>query len=529
MTARDDQDRAHPRRWSILALLLLSLTLVGLDATVVQVALPTLANDLGATGAELQWIVDAYILAFGGLMLTMGALGDRFGRRGALQVGLAIVAMGGLAALAVEEARQLIPVRALMGVGAALVMPATLSIIVAVFPPEERGRAMTLWAGFAGLGAIIGLIAGGWLLEHFVWQSVFVLNVPVALVALVGSIVLVPTSRDDSGARLDVAGTMLSTVALVGLLYGIIEGPSDGWTSLPVVGSFVAGGIGLLAFVAWELRTKHPMLPMELFAKREFSTGNLVITLTFFGMLAMFFVMSQFFQFVLGLSPLETGLRFLPLMGGFVVGAGIGEVGAKRIGTRIVVASAVTAIAMALYSLAFIDASTPYVWLGLALGVLGVGIGAAAAPTTVLIMGVVPAEKLGVGSAMNDTSRELGSALGIGVLGSILNAGFGQALVVPPGLPPAVAEAARNSVGVALAVAERSGPAGAALAENARQAFVVSMGPAFLVGAIIAAIAAGLTFAYMPREAEASRQRLSRPMAEVVSTAGVEAAHDRTE
>lgn len=500
MPSRSGPDRAHRWRWWILALLLLSLTLVGVDATVVQVALPTLSSDLGATGSELQWIVDAYILVFGGLMLTMGALGDRFGRRGALQAGLAIVAIGGFAVLAVEEAGQLIPVRALMGLGAALVMPATLSIILAVFPPQERARAMTLWAGFAGLGAIIGLIAGGWLLEHFAWQSVFLLNLPVALVALLGSIVLVPTSRDESGSRLDVAGTMLSTVGLVGLLYGIIEGPSAGWTSLPVMSSFAVAGVGLVAFVVWELRTKHPMLPMELFAKREFSVGNLVITLTFFGMLAMFFVMSQFFQFVLGLSPLETGLRFLPLMGGFIVGAGIGELGAKRIGTRIVVASAVAAIAVALASLAFVDASTPYVLLGLLLGVLGVGIGAAAAPATVLIMGVVRPEKLGVGSAMNDTSRELGSALGIGVLGSILNSGFGQALVVPPSLPPAVAEAARNSIGVALAVAGRAGPAGAALAENARQAFVTSMGPAFLAGATIAALAAGLTFAYLPQE-----------------------------
>ena len=343
-----DDDRVYDRRWWTLGVLCLSLIMVIVGNTVLNVALPTLVRELDATSTQLQWIVDVYGLVFAGLLLTGGALGDRFGRKGALTIGLVIFAGGSAMAAMADSAGQLIVTRGIMGVGAALVMPATLSILTTVFPPQERARAIAVWAGLAGAGAAIGPVAGGWLLEHFWWGSVFLVNLPLIAVALVGGRLLVPTSRDPRQPPLDVVGAGLSIVALASCLYAIIEAPNHGWTSIPTL---EAAGVGLafgVAFAAWELRARHPMLDLRFFRNRRFSAGSAAITLVFFAMFGTFFLLTQYLQLVLGYSALEAGLRTLPAPLMIMVTAPMSARFVERFGTRAVVATGLATVAAGL-------------------------------------------------------------------------------------------------------------------------------------------------------------------------------------
>lgn len=492
---------SHPRRWWVLVVLCFSLVLVVLDNTVTNVALPTLSRELAASGSELQWIVDSYVLVFGALLLTAGAIGDRFGRRGALQAGLAIVGLSGLAALLVDSAGGLIAVRLAMGVGAAFVMPATLSIIMDVFPPEERGRAMGIWSGLAGAGAAIGLLLGGWLLDHFAWQSVFTINAPIAGIALLASALVVPTSKDPSEARIDVLGTILSIAALASLLYAVIEVPARGWSSPVILSALAASAFSWGAFILWELRARHPMLPMGLFRERAFATGSFTISLVFFALFSVFFVLSQYMQFVRGFGPFEAGVRFLPLVAGIGLAAPTSDLLVRRIGARRVVALGLVILTLALAGLSRLGLDTPYALFAACLVGMGLGMGNIMAPATNLIMSSVPQAKAGIGSAMNDTTREVGGALGIAVLGSLLAAAYAGALVAPEGLPAPVAEAAADSLPVAFFLAEAmGGETGAALEAAARAAFVDALRVTFLVGAGITLAATAVVVFLMPRE-----------------------------
>jgi EmrB/QacA subfamily drug resistance transporter len=491
----------YQQRWWALGVLCLSLVVLAMDNTILNVALPTLAQDLGATGSQLQWMVDAYLLVFAGLLLTMGALGDRFGRKLALDAGLLVFVAASAASAFAGSAEVLIAARAAMGIGAALIMPATLSIITNIFPPTERGRAIGVWAGMAALGVVMGPVVGGWLLEHFWWGSVFLINLPVVALALLAGWPLVPNSRDPSATPLDPTGAALSVAALVTLVYGIIQAPEDGWTDPVVLGAFGVAAVLAVAFIWWERRIQHPMLPMGFFRDPRFSAASGAIAMAFFALFGSVFLLTQHLQFVLGYTPLQAGVRILPVAA-LAVAAPLAARLTEGIGAKLVVAAGLLVVAGALWVLSTVQLGDGYGRVAAALALLGIGMGLVVAPATESIMGSVPLAKAGVGSAMNDTTRQVGGALGVAVLGSILAASYGAAIQPTlRGAPPQVAQTAGDSIGAAATIAAQLGPQGRGLLEAARSAFIQGMGDALQVGAGVAALAALLVLLFLPARA----------------------------
>ncbi|MGH2685866.1 MAG: MFS transporter, partial [Actinomycetota bacterium] len=451
-----------------LAVLCLSLLMVILGNTVLNVAIPTLIRVLEASDRDVQWMVDAYSLVFAGLLFTAGALGDRFGRKGALNVGLVVFGAGSLFAGLGDGTTEIIAARAVMGVGAALVMPSTLSILTNVFPPHERARAIGMWAGVAGAGGAIGPITSGFLLEHFWWGSIFFLNLPVVVLALASGYLLVPTSRDPDQARLDFLGAGLSIGAISSLVYGIIEAPQRGWVDGETLVAFGLAVVFGVLFGWWELRNREPMLDLRYFRRRGFSGGSIAVSMMFFGMFGMFFLMTQYLQLVKGWSALSTGVRTLPFALTMMVTAPSSARIAERVGTRNTVCTGIGVAALGFVVMAQADVQTSYWYIALALVILAAGMGLTMAPSTASIMASLPLGKAGIGSAMNDTNRELGGALGIAVLGSILVSRYTAGLdEVLRAFPETVQDAARSSLGGAIGVA---GP-GSPLAAAARSAF----------------------------------------------------------
>ena len=498
-------ERVQPyeKRWWALGVLILSLFVISLDNTIMNVTLPTLVRELGASATQLQWIVDAYVLVFAGLLLTAGSLGDRFGRKGALTIGLVLFGLGSAAGAFVDTPGQLIATRAFMGIGGALIMPATLSILTNVFPAGERARAIAIWSAVAGLGFGLGPALGGWMLERFWWGSVLLVNVPVVTAAIVLGRSLIPTSKDPAAGRPDPLGAALSVTGLAAVLYGIIEAPRYGWTDVTTLG-WLGAGLGLLAaFVAWELRTDHPMLDMRFFRNPRFTAASVSITLSFFALAGSMFFLTQIFQFLMGYSTLKAGVAILPAALASAAGAPLGAVLAKRFGAKVAVTGGLVTIAAGLGIVTLLTATSGYGLLLAAMVVAGLGVGLAMTPATESIMGSLPTAKAGVGSAVNDTTREVGGALGVAVLGSLLVSTFGSRMVeVTSGLPAAAAEVARDSLGGALAVAQQvGGPAGQGLVDVARVAFVDGTGFAMLVGSVFALAGAVVALLFLPARA----------------------------
>lgn len=487
-----ERPEIHARRWFLLAVMCLSLVLVVMSVSGLNTALPTIQRELGASASELQWIVDSYAVVFAGLLLSAGALGDRFGRRGALLGGLAVFGLGALLGGLASDASQVIASRAVMGIGAAFIMPATLSIITSIFPPQERPRAIAIWAGFAGAGASIGPIVTGGLLEGFWWGSTLLVNVPVVVAIAVAVWAFAPASRDDTHTPLDPVGALLSLIGLSSLIFGIIEGPEDGWTSGLVLAAFLVAGVVLAAFVAWERRSDHPMLPLTLFRDRRFSTGSGVITLAFFVMFGFFFLITQYLQFARSYSALEAGLAGLPASLAFLVFSPRSAGLVDRYGAARVMALGLTVVAGAFGLLTTLTTGTPYVVIGAAFALLGAGMSLTAAPATSEIMTSVPLSKAGVGSAVNDTTRELGGALGIALLGSIANSAYRSTIDLDGiALPEGARAAAEESVGAAASVADRV-PGGEQVAAQAASAFTdaFTLANSVALGIALAAAAA---------------------------------------
>jgi EmrB/QacA subfamily drug resistance transporter len=502
---------AYQRRWWALLVLCLSLVVLGMDNTILNVTLPTLARDLGATASQLQWMVDSYILVFAGLLLTMGAVGDRFGRKLALNAGLLVFAAGSIASAFAGSPEVLIASRAAMGIGAALIMPSTLSIITNIFPPKERGRAIGVWAGVAGLGIVLGPVIGGWLLERFWWGSVFLVNVPVVALAILAGRPLVPESRDPNATPLDPIGAALSIAALVALVYGIIQAPEQGWTDPLILGAFALAAVLAVAFIWWERRAEHPMLRIQFFRNPRFSAASGAIAMAFFALFGSVFLLTQHLQFVLGYTPLQAGVRILPIAA-LIVAAPLSARLTERIGIKIVVVAGLLIVAGALWLLSTVQLSDGYGKVAAALALLGTGMGLTMAPATESIMGSLPLAKAGVGSAMNDTTRQVGGALGVAVLGSILAASYAAA--IQPTLqsaPPQIAQTAGDSIGAATTIAARLGPQGQGLLDAARSAFLQGLGDAVQVGAGAAALAALLVLLFLPARPPASTQGPSVP------------------
>jgi EmrB/QacA subfamily drug resistance transporter len=496
-------DRVYARRWWTLGVLSLSLVLIGLDNTILNVALPTIQRTFNATASDLQWMVDAYVLVFAGLLLTMGALGDKFGRARGLQIGLVVFAVSSLGASFATEVSHLIVARVAMGVGGALIMPSTLSVIANVFPREERAKAITIWAGVSGLGVGLGPLVGGLLIENFAWSSVFLVNVPIALVALVLGIVLVPESRDPSGARLDLPGAVLSIGAVSAIVYGIIEAPAAGWTDPLILAMFTLAAVLGAAFAWRETHTSEPMLDLALFRNARFTAGAGAIALTFFAMFGVIFGLTQYLQFVLGKTALEAGALMITLAIGIPIGARISLKAVHHAGTNRVMGGGLVLVALVLVSLTQWTPTTDTWVVSATLFVLAIAMANVMAPGTAAVMGAVPEEKAGVGSAMNDLLRQLGGALGVAVIGSVINTVYRDRMAdVVADLPASAAAAAGDSVGAAVAIAGRlGGQAGEALAAAARTSFVEALAPAAIIAAGIAVTTAVLVVRAMPARA----------------------------
>lgn len=504
------------RRRAVLAVVAVALMMVVSAVSGLNVALPDLARDTGASQTQLTWIVDAYTVAFAGLLLSVGALGDRYGRKGVLMAGLVVFGAAAAWAMTISDPTTLVVARAAMGVGAAAVMPTTLSVITTSFPPEERGRAVGVWVGVAGGGAVIGLFGSGLLLEFFSWSSFFGLNVALALVALVGTVAVVPASRDPHPPRLDVPGALLSLVAVAALVFGIIEGADQGWTAADTVTAFVVAGLALGAFVARELTTDHPLLDVRLFRLAGFGAGSLSISAQFFAAFGFFFIVLQYLQFVVGRSPLEAALTLLPLPFVLIPSARLAPRIAQRLGTNRVAATGLVSLAagLAVISRLEVDFSYPTFYTGLVL--FGLGMGLAGTPATTAITSSLPESKQGVASAVNDLARELGSALGIAVLGSLLTSGYRDGIApAVSDLPPRLAEGATSSIAFVQSDAVGAlGSVGARLVEAAQHAFVDGVGAALLVAAGVLVAAAAFVLVRAPREAVEADADAERSVAE---------------
>jgi EmrB/QacA subfamily drug resistance transporter len=516
---------ARVHRGVALAVLCLAAFTINLDTTIVNIALPSLMRQLDASTRELQWVVDAYTLTFAALVLAAGSLGDRYGRKGALLVGLAVfgcaTSVGGL----VHSSGALIAVRAVMGVGAALIFPATLAIISNVFTERgERARAIGLWGAMTGLGVALGPISGGWLLEHFWWGSVFVAMAPVAAVTLLGAVFFVPTSRDPATPPLDVVGLVLSTLAIGTLVYTIIEAPERGWTGTATLAGFALAAVAVAVFVAWELGRPQPMMDVSLFRNLRFSAASGSIMVIFFALAGFVFLITQYFQFLKGYAPLSTGVRILPVATCIAIGSLVGVRLAVGVGNKAVIATGLFLVGVSFAWVSTASTATPYIEIVGQMVLAGLGMGLVTAPATEAIMGVVPKEKAGIGSAVNDATRELGATLGVAIIGSVYASLFASGIQDAAGSLPAPALAtASESIGAALAVSSQLGPAGQPLLQASQTAFF----DGFQLGCLVAAgvLIAGAAFAarYLPSRPTATTEpepeTVRVPALETASTA----------
>lgn len=499
----------HPRRWAILGVLVLALFGISMDNTVLIIALPVLSKDLQADTSQLQWMVDAYTLVFAGLLLMTGALSDRYGRRLMLTVGLVMFGVGSLVTPLVVSADQLIALRAFMGLGASCAMPPTLSILADVFEEVERPRAIAVWSGTSALGIVAGPIVGGILIEHFAWWSVFVVNAPVVALGLVAVVAIVPESRAPGHIPMDPAGAVLSVIALTLLTYGIIEAPGYGWSDPRIAGSIGIAAVLGVVFAVWELRLEHPMLDVGLFRNPRFSAACISVTLSFFALNGALFLLTMYLQQVRGLSPLDTGYRFMAIAGGFILLAPVSAWMTTRYGARITTSLglAVIATGMGFAATLGVDSSDPQILSILVVASAGVAL--AMTPVTDAIMGAVPPEKFGVGSAVNDTTREIGGAMGIAILGTVFQTGYadrmGPAIAALPGPLATFGPVIKGSFAGAAAVAAQMGEAGLPLLVAARQAFVDAQALTCVIGALFGVAGLIVAVAFLPARAQPKR------------------------
>jgi len=501
------------RRWAVLAVMCLGLMMVVAAVASLNIALPNLARSTGATQTQLQWIVDAYALVFAGLLLPAGSLGDRYGRKGILLLGLLVFGGVSLPAMFVHQPSTLIALRAVIGLGAALVMPTTLSIITTIFPPQERGRAVGIWAGVAGGGAVIGLLLAGTLLQWFSWTAVFGINVTLAALAFIATLLIVPKSKSAQPSKLDPIGALLSSLGLFALVFSIIEAPERGWLDTLTISGFVGGGLLLIAFVLFELKREEPMLDPRLFMRRGFGAGSLSLMLQFFAQFGFLFVALQYLQFVLHYSPLHAGLAILPMAVMLMILAPRSPKIVRRFGVRLVGGIGLVLMSIGFLVFSRLDIDSSYWLFGAGALITGLGLGLATAPATTAIVSSLPARRQGIASAVNDLSREVGGVFGIAVLGSVLNSGYRSSISSfiqqVPQIPHQAAGPIKESVAVAMQLAPKAGKHGPELIEHASKAFVGGLSNALVVGAAVL-LFAGITVALLAP----SRQDVERAIQE---------------
>lgn len=514
-----EQTTWYKRRWIALGFLGFSLLVIALDNTVLNLALPSISNQLGSSASGLQWIVDAYILVFAALLLTMGSIGDRIGRKKTLQAGLIVFGCFSLGAALSRSTVMLIAMRAIMGIGGAMIMPSTLSILTATFhDPKERGQAIALWAAVFALGLGIGPLVGGWLLEHFSWSSVFYINLPIVVVALTGGYIFIHDSRDEHPSKVDLPGSVLSIAGLFALVYGIIEAGQSSWTAHNVLYAFGAAVVLLGAFAYWEWRSPNAVLPIAFFKNMSFSGANIALTLVAFALMGSMFFMGQYLQTVQGYTPLQTGVRMLPMAFVIFAAAAMSARIAQRIGTKFTVALGILVSAGGLFYISrVIEVNTSYPAILLGMVIMSLGIGSTMSPATNSIMGSIPVRKAGVGSAMNDTTRQVGAALGVAVLGTLMNSVYINkidALNATLHLPDQLFAAIRSSIqGAHVAQTMISDPQLSQMIVNkANEAFVSGMVRGTLIAAIIMAVASVVTLIILPSQVRPAKEEDHAPI-----------------
>jgi EmrB/QacA subfamily drug resistance transporter len=481
-----------PRRWWILIVLCLSSLVLVVDGMALTVAVPAMTASTGASSQDIQWILDSYVLVFAGLLLTSGGLGDRFGRRRVMLIGLLLFGAASLAAVFCTHPGEVIAVRVAMGVGGALIMPSTLSILITVFDDAERPKAMAAWSSVSMLGLVGSPVLAGVLIDHFSWHSIFFLNVPIVALALLAGVTLMPESKSP-WRKPDVPGAVLSAVGMVALVWWIIR--------LPQHGAFHGGGavslgiavFALAGFVVWENVTREPMVPLVLFKARDFSGGSLSLALVEIGSGGLLLVLTQFLQFVHGYSPIKAGLAFTPLAVAALAGNSMGAKFSAKLGNRLLMLSGMLVMAAAFGLLATVSADTAFAVPATGLVLLGLGAGLAMPAAVGALMATIPPEQAGVGSALNDTIGQAGSALGIAILGSLLASGYTRHM------PAAAPTGARASIAGALDAAHGD----SSLIHAAREAFTTAMSTTFTVSAIGMLAAAALATVLMRGGAKA--------------------------
>jgi DHA2 family multidrug resistance protein-like MFS transporter len=508
-----EQTKGYRQRWIALTFLGISLLVISLDNTVLNLALPSIAKDLGSSASQLQWIVDAYVLAIAGLLLTIGYLGDRLGRKPTLMVGLVVFALFSLGAALANSTGMLIGMRAMMGIGAATIMPATLSILTATFrEPKERAQAIALWAAVFSLGMGIGPVVGGWLLNNFHWSSVFYINIPIIAIGLIGGYYFIENSKTDNPRRIDIPGTVLSISGFFALVFAIIQAGQDGWTALHVLYAFGAAAVLLASFIFWEFRYKDAMLPLYFFKNMSFTGANVALTLVSFGLMGSFFFLGQFLQSVQGYTPLAAGVRLLPMAAVSFVSAAASARIAQYIGTKITVALGIFVAALGFFYFARVAAvDISYGKFVIAMCITALGIGLTMSPATNSVMGSIPVNQSGVGSALNSTTRQIGGALGVAVLGTILNSTYIakiNAVKWPAQLPAQAVEAIHNSVQGASIVAQNipDPQLSRMIIDQSTRAFTAGSEHALLIAAVIMGLSAVLTMFILPSRVRAAEK-----------------------
>jgi DHA2 family multidrug resistance protein-like MFS transporter len=497
------QQQGHPRRWWALGAMAISLLVIGLDLTVLNVALPTLATDLGASTSQLQWFANAYTLVLAALLLPAGMLGDRFGQKWLLLGALILFGAASAACAYSSSPGQLIASRAALGIGAAFLIPLSMSLLNVLFAPGERARAMTIWVMANSLGIPLGPVVGGWLLDHFWWGSVFLMNLPMVLVGAVAVAVLIPATRGSRTGRIDVLGIVLSAAGLVVLTYGLIAAGERGWGDSVTLGTIAAGVVVLAAFVVWQTRTADPLIDLALFGSARFTWSTVLATLASFALMGLMFVLPQLFQAVQGVSAFQTGLRLLPLIGGLLVGAKLAERLAAAVGARITVSAGFVLMGGGMAIGAFTGVGSGYGFVATWVSLVGLSIGFTLPTVMNLAMGALTPARSGSGSALIQALRQVGGTAGVAILGTVLNGAYRDRVDVT-GLPGPVAEAARDSASGAVAVAAHAGLPG--LAESARAAFAHAMDATLWTSAGIAALALALTVLWLPSGRPARRE-----------------------
>lgn len=494
------QTPAGRGRWLGLAALVLSGLVIGLDTTILVTALPSLSTELGATTSQLQWISAAYTLAWAGLLIPAGVFGDRWGRKRLLLGGLLLFGLASVAASRMTSADGLIALRAVMGAGAAVIMPLTLAVLPTMFSEAERPRAISLTAVGTFLGLPLGPLVAGWLLTHYAWGSIFLINAPVVLLAMLGVTLLIPESRDAEAPRLDAPGAALVIAGVTGIVYGVIQGPTNGWTDGTVLAALVAGGAVLAAFITWELRVAHPLIDLRLFLDRRFTWSTAAFAAVGFAMTGVMFVVTPYLQVVQHTDAQGTGIRLLPMIAGVMVGALGGERVVTRLGTKIAVAAGLLVAAAGLVLLSRAGAATGYGQIAAALGVTGVGIGLAMPAALDAILGALPAAQMGAGNGLTRAFQQIAASLGVAVLGSVLNTAYRNGLQGHlGGLPAQPRQAVEDSVAGAAAVAQHlPAPLAGPLRQAAFDAYAQGMSGVMLTCAAILLPVALLVLLLLP-------------------------------